>query len=176
MTSILFVCSGNIFRSLVAEYALKAQLGSRVGYLIGSAGIEALPQEIHPLVLAGLLEKGVDPSRHRQRKLARDLIEETDVVIVAMGRNHQAWIRGEFGREVPLFNHLCYGIDQPILDVHEIIPDWREQPDQSRDYLQFGHRPHLGWSSPSAQSSARPVIRNRHSSVVPQMNRLVRTR
>ncbi len=52
MTSILFVCSGNIFRSLVAEYALKAQLGSRVGYLIGSAGIEALPQEIHPVVLA----------------------------------------------------------------------------------------------------------------------------
>ena len=58
MTSILFVCSGNIFRSLVAEYALKAQLGSRVGYLIGSAGIEALPQEIHPVVLAGLREKG----------------------------------------------------------------------------------------------------------------------
>lgn len=136
MTSILFVCSGNIFRSLVAEYALKAYLGSRAGYLIGSAGIEASPQEIHPVVLAGLLEKGVDPSRHRQRKLTRDLIEETAVVI-AMGRNHQAWIRGEFGREVPLFNHVCYGIDQPILDVHEIIPDWRDQPDQSRDYLQF---------------------------------------
>ena len=116
MTSILFVCSGNIFRSLVAEYALKAQFGSRVGYLIGSAGIEALPQEIHLVVLAGLREKGVDPSRHRQRKLTRDLIEETAVVI-AMGRNHQAWIRGEFAREVPLFNHICYGIDQPILDV-----------------------------------------------------------
>ena len=136
MTSILFVCSGNIFRSLVAEYALKAQLGLRAGYLIGSAGIEASSQEIHPEVLAGLLEKGVDPSRHRQRKLTCDLIEATTVVI-AMGRNHQEWIRGEFGREVPLFNHLCYGIDQPILDVHEIIPDWRDQPDQSRDYLQF---------------------------------------
>ncbi|HRC43662.1 MAG TPA: low molecular weight phosphatase family protein [Nitrospira sp.] len=135
MTSILFVCSGNIFRSLVAEYALKAQLGLRAGYLIGSAGIEASSQEIHPEVLAGLLEKGVDPSRHRQRKLTCDLIEATTVVI-AMGRNHQEWIRGEFGREVPLFNHLCYGIDQPILDVHEIIPDWRDQPDQSRDYLQ----------------------------------------
>ena len=136
MTSILFVCSGNIFRSLVAEYALKAHLGSRARYLIGSAGIEASPQEIHPVVLAGLLEKGVDPSRHRQRKLARDLIEAT-TVSVAMDRNHQAWIRGEFGREVPLFNHVCYGIDQPILDVHEIIPDWRDQPDQSRDYLRL---------------------------------------
>ncbi|MCS6288133.1 MAG: low molecular weight phosphatase family protein [Nitrospira sp.] len=136
MTSILFVCSGNIFRSLVAEYALKAHLGPRDRYLIGSAGIEASPQEIHPEVLAGLLEKGVDPSRHRQRKLTRDLIEATDVVI-AMGRNHQAWIRGEFGREVPLFNHVCYGIDQSILDIHEIIPDWRDRPDRSRDYLRF---------------------------------------
>ena len=69
-------------------------------------------------------------------ELTRDLIEETAVVI-AMGRNHQTWIRAEFGREVPLFNHVCYGIDRPILDVHESIPDWREQPDQSRDYLRF---------------------------------------
>ena len=53
MTSILFVCSGNIFRSLVAEYALKAHLGSRARYLIGSAGIEASPQEIHPATVSG---------------------------------------------------------------------------------------------------------------------------
>ncbi|HQY56266.1 MAG: low molecular weight phosphatase family protein [Nitrospira sp.] len=134
MTSILFVCSGNIFRSLVAEYALKAHLGSQAGYLIGSAGIEASPQEIHPVVLAALLEKGVDPSGHRQRKLTQALIDSASVA-VAMGKNHQAWIRGEFGREVPLFNHLCYGIDQPILDVHEILPDWRDQPEQARAYL-----------------------------------------
>lgn len=148
MTSILFVCSGNIFRSLVAEYALKAYVGPGTEYLIGSAGIEASPQEIHPEVLAGLLGKGIDPSGHRQRKLTRDLMEAA-AVVVAMGRNHQAWIRKEFGREVPLFNHMCYGIDRPILDIHEIIPDWREQPDQSRGYLRFvidhiwGGVPHL---------------------------------
>lgn len=134
MTSILFVCTGNIFRSLAAEYALKTYVGAQAGYVIGSAGIEAAPQEIHPEVLAHLVEKGVDPSRHVQRKLTRDLIE-TASVVVAMGRNHQAWIRQEFGREVPLFNRLCYGIDEPILDIHEAIPDWRDEPESSRDYL-----------------------------------------
>ena len=30
MPSILFVCTGNIFRSMTAEYALKARLDSRL--------------------------------------------------------------------------------------------------------------------------------------------------
>lgn len=135
MKSILFVCSGNIFRSLVAEYALKTYLGPESGYLIGSAGIEAAPQAIHPIVLAYLLKKGVDPTPHRQRKLTRDLIESTSLT-VAMGSNHQEWIRQEFGRDVRLFNHFCYRLDQPILDIHEAIPDWRDRPESSREYMQ----------------------------------------
>ncbi|WHZ23476.1 MAG: hypothetical protein OJF47_002588 [Nitrospira sp.] len=135
MTNILFVCSGNIFRSLVAEYALKARVGAQAwDLIIGSAGIEAVPQEIHPVVLARVLEKGSDPSRHVPRKLTRDLIEAATLT-VAMGNNHQAFIRREFGREAPLFNQLCYGTDQPILDVHEVIPDWQDHLDQSRDYV-----------------------------------------
>lgn len=39
--SILFVCTGNIFRSLVAEYALKRYLGPQGLYCVGSARIEA---------------------------------------------------------------------------------------------------------------------------------------
>lgn len=62
MKSILFVCTGNIFRSLIAEYALKQFLGVSGMYAVGSAGIEAKPQSIHPLVRARLLERGVDPA------------------------------------------------------------------------------------------------------------------
>ena len=136
MTNILFVCSGNIFRSLVAEYALKAQVGAQAWHVIGSAGIEAAPQEIHPVVSARLLEKGVDPSRHVQRKLTKELIEAASVII-AMGENHQDFIRREFGREAPLFNRICYGTDRPILDVHEAIPNWQDHLEQSRDYVHF---------------------------------------
>jgi len=43
LKSILFICSGNIFRSMVAEYALKSLLGPSSPYIVGSAGIEAFP-------------------------------------------------------------------------------------------------------------------------------------
>ncbi len=134
MTSVLFVCSGNIFRSLVAEYALKAQKAPDSRLIVGSAGIEALPQEIHPVVRLRLLEKGADPLGHVQRRLTRDLLEAATLT-VAMGANHREFIRREFGREVPLFNQVCYQTEAPILDVHEAIPNWQENLEQSRDYL-----------------------------------------
>lgn len=120
----------------MAEYAFKARVGAQTRYLIGSAGIEAAPQDIHPVVLARLLEKGVDPTGHVPRKLTRELIERATLT-VAMGHNHQAFIRREFGRETPLFNQLCYGTNQPILDVHEAIPDWQDHLERSRDYVHF---------------------------------------
>ncbi len=134
MDSLLFVCSGNIFRSLVAEYAVKWHLDPDREILVGSAGIEALPQPIHPLVRLRLIEKGADPLRHVQRRLNRELLDAATLT-VAMGANHQAFIRREFGRDVRLFNQLCYGTDDPILDVHEAVPNWQDNLEQSRDYL-----------------------------------------
>lgn len=133
MTSILFVCTGNVFRSLVAEQALRASAGTGGGYLAGSAGIEAKPQPVHPLVRGRLLEKGADPSGHVQRKLTDDLLAGADVV-VAMGRDHQEFIRRHFGREVPLFNQICYQRDEPVLDVGEVIPDWERNQEAARAY------------------------------------------
>ncbi|MEQ1793643.1 MAG: hypothetical protein ABL970_05570 [Nitrospira sp.] len=86
--SVLFVCTGNIFRSLVAEYVLNHYLDGHGLYQVGSAGIEAKPQSIHPVVLARLLERGIDPASHVQRRLTQSLLEQADC-IVAMGRDHQ---------------------------------------------------------------------------------------
>ncbi|HZC81691.1 MAG TPA: hypothetical protein VE222_08230, partial [Nitrospiraceae bacterium] len=71
MHSILFVCTGNVFRSVAAEYALKARLVPESPYVVGSAGIAALPQPFPPLIHHHLLEKGIDPSQHVQRRLTR---------------------------------------------------------------------------------------------------------
>ncbi|MEW6543842.1 MAG: hypothetical protein AB1411_09565 [Nitrospirota bacterium] len=133
MTTVLFVCTGNIFRSVAAEYALKAHLGPDSGYLVGSAGIEAVPQPLHPVILARLREKGADPSRHAQRRLTRELVEASDLV-VAMGLDHREFILRRFGRRAPLFNELCYGREEPILDVHEAVPDWEVNQEAARDY------------------------------------------
>jgi len=132
--SVLFVCTGNIFRSVAAEYALKARLDASTSCVVRSAGIDARAQSMHEWVLARLREKGADPTSHIQRQLTEELVEAADLVI-AMGRNHQAFIREEYGHDVPLFNQICLGHDKPILDLHEAIPDWETDPERARAYV-----------------------------------------
>jgi protein-tyrosine phosphatase len=134
MKTILFICTGNIFRSMVAEYALKSCLGPSSPYLAGSAGIDAIPQSIHPLIREHLLTKGSDPSHHVQRKLTQQLLDEVTLP-VAMGLNHREFIRQTFNRDVLLFNEICYQKCEPILDLHEAIPDWHLNLEASRDYV-----------------------------------------
>jgi protein-tyrosine phosphatase len=132
--SVLFVCTGNIFRSVAAEFALKARLGAGTSCVVSSAGIDARAQSMHEWVLARLREKGADPTSHVQRQLTEELVEAADLVI-AMGRNHQAFIREEYGHDAPLFNQICLGHDKPILDLHEAIPDWETDPERARAYV-----------------------------------------
>ena len=132
--SVLFVCTGNIFRSVAAEYALKAGLGVSTSCVVSSAGIDVKPQSVHDWVQTKLRQKGADPTSHVQRQLTQELVDAADLVI-AMGRDHQVFVRKQFGRDVPLFNQVCLGHDQPILDVHEAIPDWETDPERARAYV-----------------------------------------
>ena len=134
LQSVLFVCTGNIFRSVTAEYALKARFGPGTSCLVSSAGIDAKTQSMHDWVQTRLREKGADPTRHVQRQLTKELVEAADLV-VAMGRNHQVFVREQFGRDVPLFNQICLGLDKPILDLHEAISDWETDPERARAYV-----------------------------------------
>ncbi|MDN5942315.1 MAG: hypothetical protein L0H94_10565 [Nitrospira sp.] len=132
--SVLFVCTGNIFRSVAAEYALKFRLGANTSCIVGSSGIDIKPQPVHCWVRTQLSEKGADLSHHTQRQLTKELVEAADLV-VAMGRDHQNFIREQFGRDVPLFNQICLGHDTPILDLHEVMPDWEADPERARAYV-----------------------------------------
>ena len=134
LESVLFVCTGNIFRSVTAEYALKARIGPGMSCVVSSAGIDAKPQSVHAWVQARLREKGVDPAGHVQRQLTKELVETSDLV-VAMGRDHQVFVREQFGLDVPLFNQLCLGHDQPILDLHEVMPNWESDPERACAYV-----------------------------------------
>jgi protein-tyrosine phosphatase len=132
--SVLFVCTGNIFRSLAAEHALKTMLGGQSACQVGSAGIDAKPQTVHEWVRTRLDLRGADVTAHVQRQLTRKIIEQADLV-VAMGRNHQAYIRDRFKLEVPLFNNICFERDEPILDVHEALPEWEQDLERARLYV-----------------------------------------
>ncbi len=135
MKSVLFICTGNVFRSVTAEYALRTRMGAGARLIVGSAGIEAKPQQLHPMIIEYLRAKGADPSAHIQRKLTRELLESVDLA-VAMGFDHRDFIREQFGRDVPLFNQVCCGKEKPVLDVHEAIPDWQSKMEEARAYVQ----------------------------------------
>ncbi len=135
--NILFICTGNIFRSMVAEYAVKAHLRHDSRYVIGSAGIEVMtpaPQSVHPFIRDYLKAKGVDLSQHVQRRLTQALLDSADLP-VAMGLDHREFIRRQFHREVFLFNEICFQKPDPILDLHEAVPDWHTNLRASRDYV-----------------------------------------
>jgi protein-tyrosine phosphatase len=133
MPSILFVCTGNIFRSLTAEYALKARLDPRSPLRVSSAGTVALPQQMHPDVRAYLMKRGVDPSQHQQRRVSAKILSASDLVI-AMSTDHQAFLVDTFHCRAPLFNEVCHGRSEPLLDIWEAIPTWETDLDAARHY------------------------------------------
>jgi protein-tyrosine phosphatase len=133
MPSLLFVCTGNIFRSLTAEYALKARLDPRSSLRVSSAGTVAIPQAMHPDVRAYLRQRGIDPSWHQQRRVSAELLRASDLVI-AMSTDHQAFLVDTFQYRVPLFNEICHRRSEPLLDVWEAIPTWETDLDAARHY------------------------------------------
>lgn len=132
--SILFVCTGNVFRSVAAEHGLKTMLGQPSPYRIGSAGIEAKLQPVHEWVAHCLREKGADVSGHLPRRVTGELLRDHDLV-VAMSRDHQDFLKREFGCDAPLFKQLCYGYDDPIPDLHERYPNWQQDLAAAQAYV-----------------------------------------
>ncbi|HEX6725777.1 MAG TPA: hypothetical protein VF078_00395, partial [Nitrospira sp.] len=132
--SILFVCTANVFRSMAAEYALRAQLGQQSFYRVESAGIDTKPNSIHPVISNRLIQKGIDPSAHIPQALTKALIDRNDLII-AMGLGHREFIRKRFGLTVPFFNEVSFGEETPILDLHEALPDWERDLVEARGYV-----------------------------------------
>lgn len=131
-TSILFVCTGNVFRSLVAEYSFRAQADHGV-YRAFSAGIAVVPQAVHPKIRERLHAKGVDPSDHVPRPLTRELLETADLV-VAMADDHRAYLQHHYQLSVPLFQEISSQRAVSVLDVHEAVPAWQTNPDAALAY------------------------------------------
>ena len=124
MQRALFVCTGNIFRSLTADVALRALLAQRQDIHVSSAGTDDYPHVVGPYTRSYLLSKGFDVSSHRRRTLTREILEESHLV-VAMSTDHQALIKRRFGREVPLFLEVCGEAAEWLPDIEDVIPDYR---------------------------------------------------
>lgn len=131
---VLFVCTGNVFRSLTAEYALRTVLDSRSGIAVASAGTDDYAHTVAPQIADYLMQKGLDVRSHRRRTLTREMVDAAQLVI-AMSLDHRDFIRASFGRSVPLFLECCGGPAEALLDLHEAVGDWRTNRAASLAYI-----------------------------------------
>ncbi len=103
-SSLLFVCTGNICRSVMAEGFLK-DLVQRDGAAlrISSAGVFADAGDAPPRDVVGIMaERGVDVSGHRSKPLSNEDIVSADLLItMAIHQSRKVFIRAhELGWKV----------------------------------------------------------------------------
>jgi hypothetical protein len=65
--------------------------------------------------------------------VSAELLHTRDLVI-AMSTDHQAFPVDTFQYRAPLFNDVCHGRSEPLLDVWEAIPTWETDLDTARQY------------------------------------------
>jgi len=91
--NIIFICTGNICRSPMAEYLMKSHLPSASTWQVSSAGLGAFdgapPSEYGVKVMK---EFGIDIRRHKSRRFDENMAKSSDL-IVTMTRNQAEEIR-----------------------------------------------------------------------------------
>jgi protein-tyrosine phosphatase len=128
MRRVLFICTGNIFRSLTAEYALRQFLRPGRDIVIASAGTEDFPHVVDPFVRDYLFRQGLDVRSHCRRTLTPEILNEAHFAI-AMSTEHRCILAERFNRpEVPLFTEACGLPSEPLPDVEEAVIDHKTNP------------------------------------------------
>src|SRR5204863_8422307 len=81
MQTILFVCSGNVCRSPMAEGIFRRAVQGRGIYRVLSAGLGAIDgQPPSHYAVQAVKELGIDISNQRSRMLTADLVQEADYI------------------------------------------------------------------------------------------------
>jgi protein-tyrosine phosphatase len=124
MKRVLFVCTGNIFRSLTAEHALRHALQGRADIDVSSAGTDHFAHVVRPNVREYLRLKGFDVSTHQRRTLTEAMLRDTHLVI-AMSTDHRHYIRSRFGHPAALFLEACGEAGEVLPDIEEVVLDYQ---------------------------------------------------
>lgn len=132
---VLFVCNGNIFRSMSAEYCFNdyVKKNNIKNLEAHSAGIIAKKQDMLKSVKDELNKFKIDPSKHKQRKINKKIIDESDFII-AMAEDHKRIIKEKFGLDVPLFKEVCYDEEFSIYDIEDVVFNYKENKKAVEDF------------------------------------------
>ena len=140
MKTILFVCTGNICRSPMAEGLFRHALKGRSDFRVFSAGVGAVdglpPSEF---AVKALKELGIDISKQRSRMLTADLIQQADYIF-GMTHSHvdaitllypqaseKTFLLREFDETLDTYEN---DISDPIGGSYEVYLNCRDQIEQ----------------------------------------------
>ena len=137
---ILFVCTGNSCRSVMAEYLFRQMLMDRRDVVVSSAGTGVIFQtSASQEALNVLKEKGIDAAGHLSQPVTNMLLKRSDIIFV-MTRSQRAQVL----ERVPVVEQRVYLLgefqDQPIrrdsdLDIQDPIGKSHSEYQQSRDMI-----------------------------------------
>jgi arsenate reductase (thioredoxin) len=126
VTNVLFVCTANGGRSVMAERIFRVEANGR--HQARSAG-SAPGTATHPVVIEALAELGIDASDHVPRALDDERIEWADVVVatcddacpVVPGKRYVAWnLPDPKGRPLEEVRAIR---DDIAIRVHELVTE-----------------------------------------------------
>jgi glycine hydroxymethyltransferase len=140
MKTILFVCTGNVCRSPMAEGLFRQAVRGRGDYQVLSAGLGAADgQPPSPYAIKAVQELGVDISGLRSRILTADLVQQADYIF-GMTHSHldtvamlypqaaeKAFLLREFDETLGSFEK---DIGDPIGGAYEVYLTCRDQIEQ----------------------------------------------
>src|SRR5256886_12354037 len=140
MRTILFVCTGNVCRSPMAEGLFRNAVKGRGDFRVLSAGVGAIEgQPPSAYAVQALRELGIDISQQRSRMLTADLVNQADYIF-GMTHGHvdainllyphaaeKTFLLREFDETLDVFEK---DIPDPIGGSYEVYLDCRDQIEQ----------------------------------------------
>ena len=140
MKTILFVCTGNVCRSPMAEGILRHLMKGRRDVQVLSAGLGAMPgQAPSAHAVRAVRELGIDISRQRSRQLTAELVQQADYIF-GMTHSHvdtifllhpqaaeKTFLLREFDDTLDIFEK---DISDPIGGSYDVYLGCRDQIEQ----------------------------------------------